>query len=88
MVEQDDIFSLHASLREPTREVEMSLAGYLTACCENPLYYTSPAERMLCAIGEPELVDTSRKPRMGRLTTLFGLTTADMAVVRAVPVPA
>jgi serine protein kinase len=67
MGKQDDIFSLHASLRERTREVEMSLAEYLTACRDDPLCYASPAERMLRAIGEPELVDTSRDPRMSRL---------------------
>ena len=63
----DDIFSLHASLRERTREVEMSLSDYLSACREDPLCYASPAERMLRAIGEPELVDTSRDPRLSRL---------------------
>ena len=30
----DDIFSLHASLRDRTREVEMSLGDYLEACRE------------------------------------------------------
>ena len=63
----DDIFSLHASLRERTREVEMSLSDYLIACREDPLCYASPAERMLRAIGEPEMVDTSRDPRLSRL---------------------
>jgi serine protein kinase len=29
--------------------------------------YASTAERMLAAIGEPEIVDTSRDPRMGRI---------------------
>ncbi len=67
MVHQDDIFSLHASLRERTREVEMSLAEYLAACRTDPLCYAAPAERMLRAIGEPELVDTSRDPRLSRL---------------------
>jgi serine protein kinase len=63
----NDIFSLHASLRDRTREVEMSLGEYLEACREDPLCYASPAERMLRAIGEPEVVDTSRDPRLGRL---------------------
>ena len=63
----NDVFSLHASLRDRTREVEMSLAEYLAACREDPLCYASPAERMLRAIGEPEVVDTSRDPRQGRI---------------------
>jgi serine protein kinase len=62
-----DIFSLHADLRERTREVEMSLAKYLEACRNDPGCYASPAERMLRAVGEPELIDTSRDPRLGRL---------------------
>jgi serine protein kinase len=62
-----DIFSLHATLRDRTREVEMSLAEYLKACREDPLCYASPAERMLRAIGEPEIFDTSKEPRLGRI---------------------
>ena len=54
MGQSDDIFSLHASLRDRTREVEMSLGDYLEACRKDPLCYASPAERMLRAIGEPE----------------------------------
>lgn len=67
MVRSDDIFSLHATLRERTREREMSLAEYLEACREDPLCYASPAERMLSAIGEPEIVDTARDPRLSRI---------------------
>jgi len=63
----DDVFSLHATLRDRTREVEMSLAEYLAACRADPTCYASPAERMLRAIGEPEIVDSSRDPRLGRL---------------------
>ena len=63
----DDIFSLHATLRDRTREVEMSLADYLSACRDDPKCYASPAERMLWAIGEPEIVDSSRDARQGRL---------------------
>ena len=62
-----DVFSLHATLRDRTREVEMSLAEYLKACRDDPLCYASPAERMLRAIGEPEIVDTSRESRLGRI---------------------
>ncbi|HTH99674.1 MAG TPA: PrkA family serine protein kinase, partial [Acidisoma sp.] len=67
MVRSDDIFSLHATLRDQTREKEMSLAEYLDACREDPLCYASPAERMLSAIGDPEIVDTSREPRLSRI---------------------
>jgi serine protein kinase len=67
MYRRDDIFSLHSSLRDQTREVEMSLSEYLELCREDPQAYASPAERMLRAIGEPEMVDTSRDARLSRL---------------------
>ena len=67
MDRSDSVFSLHASLRDRTREVEMSLAEYLQRCREDPLSYATPAERMLRAIGEPEIVDTSRDARLGRI---------------------
>ena len=64
---KDDVFSLHAALRDQRREEESSLAEFLAACRDDPRCYASPAERMLHAIGEPELVDTSRTPRLGRI---------------------
>jgi serine protein kinase len=67
MDQQTDVFSLHASLRDRSRELEMSLPEYLNACRDDPRCYASPAERMLRAIGEPEIIDTSRDPRLGRL---------------------
>ena len=63
----DDVFSLHAILRDRTREIEMSLSAYLDACRDDPECYASPAERMLRAIGKPEIIDTSRDPRLSRL---------------------
>ena len=45
----------------------MTLADYLDCCKENVEFYMSSAERMLKAIGEPELVDTSLEPRSSRI---------------------
>jgi len=45
----------------------MSLAEYLGACRNNPLMYATAQERLLAAIGEPEMVDTSKDARMGRI---------------------
>ena len=45
----------------------MSLRDYLLAARDNPMMYASPAERMISAIGEPELVDTSKDPRLSRI---------------------
>jgi serine protein kinase len=44
-----------------------SLREYLDLCKLDRNYYKNPAERMLDAIGEPELVDTSNDPRLSRI---------------------
>ena len=46
---------------------EMSLQDYLLACRDDPMMYASAAERMIAAIGEPEVIDTSADPRLGRI---------------------
>ena len=43
---------------EQTREEELSLEAYLELCKKNPLVYATAAERILAAIGEPEVFDT------------------------------
>ncbi|MDB5400339.1 MAG: PrkA domain protein [Rhodopila sp.] len=63
----DDIFSAYAKTFEAHREAEMSLAEYLDACKKDPLVYSTATERLLAAIGEPEMVDTSKDPRLGRI---------------------
>jgi serine protein kinase len=52
---------------EATQEEEYSLEEYLEICKKDPTAYATAAERMLIAIGEPELVDTSRDPRLSRI---------------------
>jgi len=47
--------------------VEMSLQEYLDGCRSDPMMYSGPTERMLDAIGEPELIDTSQDERLGRI---------------------
>lgn len=46
---------------------EMSLQDYLELARKDPSVYASPAERMLKAIGEPEMVDTKKDPRLSRI---------------------
>ena len=50
-----------------TQEEEYSLEEYLEICKKDPSAYATAAERMLIAIGEPELTDTSRDPRLSRI---------------------
>jgi serine protein kinase len=63
----DDLFSSFARSYDSRRETEMSLAEYLDACRRDPICYATAAERLLAAIGEPEMVDTARDPRLGRV---------------------
>jgi serine protein kinase len=63
----DDIFTAYAKTFDAHREAEMSLAEYLDACKKDPLVYSTATERLLAAIGEPEMVDTSKDPRLGRI---------------------
>ena len=52
-----------------TQEEVMSLQDYLNLCKEDSTVYATAAERMLMAIGEPELIDTSRDLRLSRIFT-------------------
>lgn len=46
---------------------EMTITEFLRKCKENPSYYASAPERMLMAIGDPELVDTRKDERYSRI---------------------
>src|SRR5579862_159609 len=63
----DGIFEMFSRLYDNRREVEMSLEDYLGRCSDDPSYYASAAERMLKAIGEPTMIDTSQDARLGRI---------------------
>src|SRR3546814_12106419 len=45
----------------------MSIEDYLLGCRNDPLMHASAPERLLAAIGEPEIIDTSRDQRLGRI---------------------
>jgi serine protein kinase len=49
------------------QEEELSLDEYLDLCRKDPGTYATAAERMLAAIGEPELIDTRHDPRLSRI---------------------
>ncbi len=63
----DSPFGLFAKLYDSQKETEMSLEDYLKACSREPLAYANAPERMLAAIGEPEMVDTAHDSRLGRI---------------------
>src|SRR6188474_2298842 len=62
-----DVISNFAARFERSREEELSIEDYLAECKKNPLAYATAAERMLKAIGEPQLVDTRNDPRLSRV---------------------
>src|ERR1700722_8818810 len=63
----EDIFSVYARGYDHHREGEMTLPEFLEACHDNPMMYATATERLLAAIGEPEMVDTSKDARLGRI---------------------
>ncbi|KAF1031716.1 MAG: hypothetical protein GAK37_00717 [Pseudomonas sp.] len=61
------IFSHFQQRFESTRQEELTLQEYLELCKKDRSAYASAAERLLMAIGEPELVDTSNNSRLSRI---------------------
>ena len=64
---ENNIFSSFTRHYESQREVEMSLEDYIRGCSDDPMMYSSATERLLKAIGEPVVVDTSMDQRLGRI---------------------
>ncbi|MGI9413472.1 MAG: PrkA family serine protein kinase [Hyphomicrobiales bacterium] len=62
-----DVFELFSDIYDREKRESMSLQDYLLECRDNPGMYATAAERMIAAIGEPEVVDTSSDPRLGRV---------------------
>jgi serine protein kinase len=64
---QSDVFELFSKIYSSVAPEEMSLQQYLLACREDKSMYGLAPERMVDAIGEPKLVDTSKDERLGRI---------------------
>ncbi|MGE0119992.1 MAG: PrkA family serine protein kinase [Dongiaceae bacterium] len=64
---QPDVFDLYTSFFESRRQTEFSLREYLNLCREEPTTFATAAERMVAAIGEPEVIDTAQDSRLGRI---------------------
>ena len=62
-----DIFRMFSSAYARERREAMSMTDFLEGCRDNPGMTASAAERMIAAIGEPIVVDTSKDPRLGRI---------------------
>ena len=61
------IFNHYRERYISTQQEELSIQEYLDLCKQDRSVYATAAERMLIAIGEPELVDTSLDPRLSRI---------------------
>ena len=67
MTSADEIFKLYVQSYDRNKQAELSLKQYLESCRDDPMMYASAAERMIKSIGEPEMLDTSRDQRLGRI---------------------
>ncbi|MBV1879898.1 MAG: PrkA family serine protein kinase [Pseudomonadales bacterium] len=61
------IFNHVQSRYEQVAQEEYSLQEYLEICKKDKMAYATAAERLLQAIGEPEIIDTSTSPTLSRI---------------------
>ena len=61
------LFQHYQSRFDHSRPEEYTLEQYLNICKNDATAYATAAERLLMAIGEPEVIDTSRDPRLSRI---------------------
>src|SRR3954468_13172036 len=67
MFPTNELFTSFARSYDARRETEMSLSEYLEGCRDDPMMVAGAPERILAAIGEPQLVDTAKDARLGRI---------------------
>ncbi|AUI85767.1 PrkA family serine protein kinase [Vibrio azureus] len=61
------IFDHYQSRYEDSKDEEMSLQDFLALCKDDKSAYANAAERLLLAIGEPEVIDTAQDPTLSRI---------------------
>ncbi|MDN3614564.1 PrkA family serine protein kinase [Vibrio gallaecicus] len=61
------IFDHYQSRYEAAKEEELSLQDFLALCKDDKSAYANAAERLLLAIGEPEIIDTAQDPWLSRI---------------------
>jgi serine protein kinase len=62
-----DLLTRYSENFQNRREIEMSVPEYLELCRNDSMAFASAPERILAAIGEPVIVDTSKDARLGRI---------------------
>jgi serine protein kinase len=63
----DSLFNAFARSFEARGETDMSISEYLELCRSDPMAYANAPERLLAAIGEPQMIDTAKDARLGRI---------------------
>lgn len=63
----DDVFVQYARGYDQRRDADLSLDDFLQGCRSDPMMFATAPERILAAIGEPELIDTAKDPLLGRI---------------------
>src|SRR5207248_11189109 len=63
----DSLFNAFVRSFESRSEIDMPMAEYLESCRGDPMRYANAAERVLAAIGEPQMIDTAKDSRLGRI---------------------
>ena len=66
-VSDGDVFDLFSKTYASGVQESLSLQEYLLACRDDKSMYATAPERMVTAIGEPRLMDTSADERLGRI---------------------
>lgn len=61
------IFDHYRQRYEEAKDEELSLQQFLDICKDDRSSYVNAAERLLMAIGEPEMIDTAQDPHLSRL---------------------
>jgi len=63
------IFTNYQERYEVRQDEEMTIQEYLEGCKNDKGFYANAAERMLMAIGDPEIIDTRKDERLSRIFT-------------------
>ena len=61
------IFDHYRQRYEESKDEELTIQEFLDVCRDDRSAYVNAAERLLMAIGEPEMIDTAQQPYLSRL---------------------
>jgi serine protein kinase len=61
------IFQHYQSRYDEAKEENFSIQEFLAICQKDKLAYATASERLLKAIGDPEMIDTSNEPNLSRI---------------------